>query len=185
MVWRCGLSPLALTRSMRRLGTYRPVNSGMSCQAANGDIRSHHGTKASSPRSPRGVSGAGIVTFVEPILVAAIAAVASIIGGLIGGALRHWGEDWVARQREAREADREQLRLRRERLDGLWKWIADAAHFAGAREVLPAHVSAIGDPDLDAHVGRMLTSPTPEERESAKNDALRRVGELLRVPQRR
>lgn len=125
------------------------------------------------------------MAFVEPILVAAIAASASIIGGVIGGALRPWGEDWVARRREAREAVREQQRIRRERLDGLWKWIADAAHFASAREVLPAHVSAIGDPELDAHVGRMLTSPTPEEQESAKNDALRRVGELLREPQQR
>ena len=116
----------------------------------------------------------------EPIFVASIAAVASIIGGLIGGALRPWGEDWVARRREEREVEREQLRLRRERLDALWKYIADAAHFAGAREVLPAHVSAIGDPNLDAHVGRMLTSPTPEERTSAQSDALRRVGELLR-----
>jgi hypothetical protein len=122
---------------------------------------------------------------------ALIAGVSAIVGGIIGGLLRPWGEDYINRKAEDRAnlkskaeqhvaAERLRVERRLQTLDDTWRAIADAPRSPGTREVLPRFSASVGDSALDEHMGRMVTGETPEARASAQADALRRVGELQR-----
>jgi hypothetical protein len=118
----------------------------------------------------------------DPVLIAVVGLIASVIGGLIGGAIRPWGEDWVARRREEREVVRARLARRRDQLERASDMLLMAPRDAAARQALTPVIAEIGDPALHGHVGRTLTAPGPNEEPfiSARTDAQHRVGELLR-----
>lgn len=127
----------------------------------------------------------------EAVAVALIAGVSAIIGGIIGGLLRPWGQDYVNRKADERgqarasaELDEAARRVRNERrlktLDDAWRAIADAPRSPSTREAMPRFSASVGDTALDGHIGLMLAGETPEIRASAQSSALQRVGELQR-----
>jgi hypothetical protein len=119
----------------------------------------------------------------DPMAVALITGAAGIIAGVLGGLIgafgKPLGEDWAARQREAREAEAERARQRRETLLKVRDSITNLHHYRSAPNDLQVGVAEIDDPQLSEHVGRMLTSSLEREANSAQSDALHRLGRLL------
>jgi hypothetical protein len=105
---------------------------------------------------------------VEPIIVAAIAALGGLVSGLVVSLTKPWGENWLETQRARRtrrHADLDRL------ADGL---VAHNYNPEGMRMT----AASIGDPDLIGYVGRIIVASTDEEQSNARGDAIHRVGEL-------
>jgi hypothetical protein len=82
--------------------------------------------------------------------------------------LRSVLEDWQSRQRETRERKREDLDkladlFRRQPMDPM---------------LLRMAAASTADPDLVAHVGRLITADTPEKRSDAQGDVANQIGVL-------
>jgi hypothetical protein len=108
---------------------------------------------------------------IEPVIVAAIAAVSGIVSGLVVSLVKPWGENWrdVQRDRRARrDADLDALK------DNLNQWADKAWVYPEMR----SQAAAIGDSQLIAHIGRVITVDNPNKRQDAVGDAMHRIGEL-------
>ncbi|MHB8458993.1 MAG: hypothetical protein ACYDB6_02890 [Candidatus Limnocylindrales bacterium] len=118
----------------------------------------------------------------DPLAVAVVGFVTAVIGGLVGGAIRPWGEDWVSRRREDRDAQRARQSRRRDQLERAADMLLMAPRDGAARAALPPVIAEIGDPALRSHVEQMLSAgaSTSAPFTTARTDAQTRVGELLR-----
>jgi hypothetical protein len=104
----------------------------------------------------------------EPIIVAAIAAVSALGGALVGALVKPWAEDWQAKQRERRErriADLDRL------IDGIRRPGMDPSYLLAAG-------ASIGDEALSASIQRYVDGPAQEEREAARRATVARCGAL-------
>jgi len=123
----------------------------------------------------------------DPILVALIAGVSAIIGGVIAALARPLGEDWVARRAEKRAAPgalREQRKARIERVGRILAGVSvEGPNSATAQREwgeLPTAVQAVNDPVLTRAIQVMLTTDRYQPAWSAAlGEAKSKVGELL------
>ena len=123
----------------------------------------------------------------DPVVIALIAGVSAIIGGVIGGLLRPWGEDWVARRAEERAAARARAAEERRRLERVVQLLGmisvEGPHTSTAEQQereFPAAVYTVNDPQLsDAMEHMERSSRSTQEWATGRSDVNKRVGELL------
>jgi hypothetical protein len=122
----------------------------------------------------------------EPIIVAIIAAVGGILGGLAVAVTRPWIEDIYKRRAETRMAGREAKAQREARIEHVIELLSLSGREGpstysaerGMRE-LPAAAAAVDDAELSEAIGRLLSAPHGTARETERTNALHRAGTLL------
>jgi hypothetical protein len=123
----------------------------------------------------------------EPLVVALIAAIGGIAGGLISAIARPVGQDWLARRAESREGSRAFATERKARVERVAHILAGAdenGSFTATAErewrELAIATAAVDDEALSAAVGRLHSSPRPSYAWSdAHRDPSQPDGELL------
>jgi hypothetical protein len=119
----------------------------------------------------------------EPLPTIIIALVSAIIGGL----LRPWGQDWVAKRAEARAEKRAWADERKQRIQRVIDCLSEpspsgfmSASAGRAYRELPAAAAAVGDDDLTRKVDEVITARLGSPQWfHARNAASSRAGELL------
>jgi hypothetical protein len=118
-------------------------------------------------------------------LATLITAAAAGVAAFVGAILKPWYEDRIAQRRETRQTEGQRRADRRARLLEVETALADIALYGTAREReasarLPSLAVSTGDEQLIGHVEAHFGAPAADYQGDARQNAKRRVGELLR-----